>query len=108
VAEPFVPKQAAALHAVVGIAARPGSPLATTGLGQQHGGQQQRKTQSQNHPSFPPKNLNGQPGGKRLVEKCPRDIFQPHQVQSIAPHGSQNNDLRRFILSSHPCDAAVR
>ena len=29
------------------------------------------------------------------VEKCHRGIFQHRQVRSEAPHGSQNNDLRR-------------
>ena len=29
------------------------------------------------------------------VEKCHRGIFQPRQVRSEAPHGSQNNDFRR-------------
>ena len=32
------------------------------------------------------------------VEKCLPGIFQPRQVRSKAPHGSQNNDLRRYFV----------
>jgi hypothetical protein len=31
------------------------------------------------------------------VEKCHRGMFQPRQVQSEVPHGSQNNDWRRHF-----------
>jgi hypothetical protein len=38
------------------------------------------------------------------VEKRHPVVFQPRQVQSRAPHGSQNNDLRRYfgIASMRP------
>jgi hypothetical protein len=31
------------------------------------------------------------------VENRRRGVFQPRQVRSKAPHGSQNNDLRRHF-----------
>ncbi len=32
------------------------------------------------------------------VEKCHPGISQSRQVRSKAPHGSQNNDLRRYFV----------
>jgi hypothetical protein len=34
----------------------------------------------------------------RPVEISHRGLFQPRQVQSKTPHGSQNNDLRRYFF----------
>jgi hypothetical protein len=36
------------------------------------------------------------------VEKCLPGIFQPRQVRSKAPHGSQNNDLGSRLELTYP------